>query len=80
MTSWLGECLLTQKNYADAEPLLLSGCRGLRANEDLHNPDVNMQADVARQRLVQLYDEWGKPDEAARWREQPAPRPREVKP
>jgi eukaryotic-like serine/threonine-protein kinase len=80
VTSWLGESLLAQKKYADAEPLLLSGCRGLRANEDLHNPDVNKHADEARQRLVRLYDEWGKPDEAARWREQPAPKPREVKP
>jgi tetratricopeptide (TPR) repeat protein len=80
VTSLLGQSLLAQQKYAEAEPLLLQGYRGLRANEDLHNPEVDRLAGEARGRLVRLYEAWGKPVEAARWREGPAPMPREVRP
>jgi eukaryotic-like serine/threonine-protein kinase len=65
----LGEVLTSRKKYSDAEPLLLRAYRGLK-------PPAGQEPEPARQlcftetldRLVRLYDAWGKPEEAARWR------------
>jgi tetratricopeptide (TPR) repeat protein/tRNA A-37 threonylcarbamoyl transferase component Bud32 len=65
--SLLGACLLTQKKYAEAEPLLLAGCRVLE-----NDPGTPGRARaLARQRLVELYEAWGKPSEADRWKREP---------
>jgi tetratricopeptide (TPR) repeat protein len=69
--SALGACLLGQKNYAKAEPLLLQGYKGLRQHED--RIPANFRRDrltEAVKRVVQLYEETGKPDEAAKWRKE----------
>jgi tetratricopeptide (TPR) repeat protein len=58
-----GKILLDAKAYADAEPLLLEAYRGL---EKCTAQDVRLR-DVLEQ-LVKLYDAWGKPQEAAKWR------------
>jgi tetratricopeptide (TPR) repeat protein len=79
--SLLGGALLGQRNYADAEPLLLNGYNGLKQAEAQIKPiDRNLWAGDALARLVKLYNAWGKPDEAARWRKaleaiRPATRP-----
>jgi tetratricopeptide (TPR) repeat protein len=66
--SLLGEALLEQKKFADAEPLLLNGYQGLKAREDsIPSPDRPRLA-KAGERLVTLYQGWGKSDEAAKWR------------
>ena len=66
--SMLGEALAGQKKYADAEPLLRDGHRGL-ADRAKAIPGTAAQAvPRARERLVQLYEAWGKPAEAAEWR------------
>ncbi len=84
--SMLGGALLGQKQYAEAEPLLLAGYAGLKeraakipANEKLRLPE-------AADRLVELYAAWGKPAEAAKWRAkrakyppEPAPPPKPVR-
>ena len=59
----LGECLTLQKRYADAEPLLLD------SYEILESTTVSNDArrTEALQRLVSLYEAWGKPQEAARY-------------
>jgi serine/threonine protein kinase len=72
--SMLGGSLIGQKKYRDAEPLLLQGYQGLKqttnvavfgwAARDMFMPLVKQ----AVERLVQLYEGWGRPDEAARWR------------
>jgi serine/threonine protein kinase/tetratricopeptide (TPR) repeat protein len=69
--SALGACLLGQKKYAEAESLLLKGYAGLRKDET-RIPSRYRPARLteALERLVQLYDEWDKPDEAAKWREE----------
>jgi tetratricopeptide (TPR) repeat protein len=63
-----GKALLDLKAYADAEPLLLEAHSGLRAGEGQISADGNVSLIQALERLVQLYDAWGKPDKAAEWR------------
>ena len=66
--SLLGGSLLGQKNYAGAEPLLLAGYEGMKEREAKIPPQGKPRLTEALERLVQLYDAWGKPDEAAAWR------------
>ena len=63
-SSILGECLTVQSRYAEAEPLLLSGYNDLKAKLG----DQNKRTIDARDRLVRLYEAWGKPDLAAKYR------------
>jgi hypothetical protein len=67
--SLLGGSLLGQKNYADAEPLLLAGYEGMKEREAKIPPKGTIFLTEALERIVQLYDAWGKPDQAAEWRE-----------
>ncbi len=59
-----GLCMFDYKRFDDAEPLLLSSHEGLAASlgED------HQFTQIAAGRLAVFYDEWGKPDEADRWR------------
>jgi hypothetical protein len=66
--SELGEALLSQKKYAEAEPLLLSGYRGLHERQDNIPPRDRNCITTALDRIVQLYEAWGKKDEAVKWR------------
>jgi tetratricopeptide (TPR) repeat protein len=63
-----GKCLIDAKAYADAEPLLLDGYNTLTQTKAL-SPSRAYEAQLAYA-LVQLYDAWGKPDEAAKWRKE----------
>jgi predicted Zn-dependent protease len=66
--SMLGEAIAGQKKYADAEPLLLDGHRGL-SDRAKAIPKTSAQAvPRARERLVQLYEAWGRPADAEKWR------------
>ena len=62
--SALGECLTTQKRYAEADPLLTDSYNALK----LKLGDRDKRTTEARQRLVKLYELWGKPDLAERYR------------
>jgi len=64
----LGGSLLGQQKYADAEPLLLSGYEGMKLREASIPPAGRLRLKEALERLVRLYDEWGKVDEAAKWK------------
>jgi tetratricopeptide (TPR) repeat protein len=69
--SLLGAVLLGQQKYAAAEPLLRNGYEGLRRTQGgilREVKDVTLRG--ALERLVQLYDAWGKPDKAAKWRKE----------
>src|SRR5262249_31709118 len=66
--SLLGGCLLAQKNYAEAEPLLLRGYEGLEAREAKIPVPYKKRLAEAGARIVQLYEEWGQPEQAAAWR------------
>ena len=67
----LGECLLAQKRYAEAEPLLLTG------HDDLVKrlgPQHRLTIQSTH-RLHDLYLAWNKPDEAARFADNPTAQP-----
>jgi hypothetical protein len=67
----LGEALLGQKKYADAEPLLKDGYEGLMKRRDKIPEFVRKVRLVeALQRLVQLYEATDNKDEAAKWRKE----------
>jgi tetratricopeptide (TPR) repeat protein len=66
--SWLG-----QKKYEEAEPLLLKGYDGLKPQPivgENATPLTRRRQNEALDWLVQLYDGWDKPDEAAKWRKE----------
>ena len=60
-----------QKNYAHAEPLLLESCEGLQQRQASLLPFLNAPRRITEslERLVQLYDAWGKPAQAAEWKQ-----------
>ena len=67
----LGASLAGQKNYAEAEPLLIESCQGLQLHQASQPPFLNAPRRITEslERLVQLYDAWGKPAQAAEWKE-----------
>jgi tetratricopeptide (TPR) repeat protein len=66
--SLLGESLLGQKKYAEAEPLLIKGYEGMKERDAKIPAPVKHRLTEAGERVVRLYDNWGKPKEAAEWR------------
>ncbi len=68
--SILGEALSDQKKYADAEPMLLSGYEGMKQHEGTIPSQDKPRLTKALERLVKLYEAWGKPDKAMRWRQE----------
>jgi tetratricopeptide (TPR) repeat protein len=63
--SLLGNSLLGQKKYAEAEPLLLAGYRGMADRKARTATADWYHLDRAREWLAQLYQAWGKPEKAA---------------
>ena len=66
--SLLGGSLLGQKKYAEAEPLIVSGYEGMKAREARIPAPGKPRLTEAAERVVQLYEAWGKKDKAAEWR------------
>ncbi len=66
--SLLGGSLAGQKKYVEAEPLVLAGYDGLKAREAKIPAAGNRRLPEAAERIVQLYESWGKKDKAAKWR------------
>jgi serine/threonine protein kinase/Flp pilus assembly protein TadD len=66
--SVLGGALLGQAKYAEAEPLLVQGYEGLKAREARIPQFVKVILMEAGERVVALYEAWGKPDQATAWR------------
>jgi hypothetical protein len=67
----LGDALLGQKKYADAEPLLVSGYMGMKARIHAIPPELRtIRLIQALERLVLLCEATGKKDEALRWRKE----------
>ena len=67
-TSQLGGALLGRKKYAEAEPLIVQGYEGMKAREARISPLGKPRLTEAAERVVRLYEEWGKKDKAAEWR------------
>ncbi|MFM9995377.1 MAG: tetratricopeptide repeat protein [Phycisphaerales bacterium] len=69
----LGRCLVSAESYPEAEPLLLGAYARLR--ESLG--ERNARAERVTTQVVRLYEAWGRPEEAAKFRpsEEPAAPP-----
>jgi tetratricopeptide (TPR) repeat protein len=66
--SMLGAALLGQEKYADAEPLLLAGYEGMKQRVAKIPAQFRpVRLGEAVERLLQLYEGWGKKDEATKW-------------
>jgi hypothetical protein len=59
-----GGCLVLAGRFAEAEPLLLGSHPVLEARMG----ERSLEARLAKQRIVRLYEAWGKPDQAAQHR------------
>ena len=67
--SLLGVALLGQRKYAEAEPFLLQGYEGLKAREEQIPPPLGRhRVTEAGERIVRLYEGWGRVDKAGEWR------------
>ncbi len=66
--SMLGASLAGQKKFSEAEPLLVSGYEGIVRFEPTMPLAERSNLRDARERLIQLYRDWGKPDKVAEWR------------
>ena len=62
--SVLGGCLTVSRRYVEAEPLLLGSYPVIEPKMGERSPETRK----ARERIVVLYDAWGKPDKAATYR------------
>jgi hypothetical protein len=62
--SMLGGSLLVQNRYAEAEPLILSGYEGPRARETNIPGQHKPRLTGAFERVIALYDAWGKKNKA----------------
>ncbi len=63
--SLLGAALAGQKRYAEAEPLLLEGYQGMMARKERMAVADRYHLVRAREWIVQLYKDWGKPEKAS---------------
>jgi serine/threonine protein kinase len=65
----LGRALVGQKKFAEAEPLLLKGYEGAKQHAAQMPPAQRKAAlSSAVRGLIRLYENWGQPDQAAKWR------------
>ena len=76
----LGETLLGQKKYADAEPLLLKGYEGMKKREKTIPKGGETRIPEALDRLIELYTATNKPDEVKKWQAERANYPQAKKP
>jgi tetratricopeptide (TPR) repeat protein len=64
----LGQALLGQRRYAEAEPLLLQGYEGLKQRENSIPPPYKERLPKAADQLIDLYAALGKSKDVAVWR------------
>jgi hypothetical protein len=69
--SALGFCLTRARRFPEAEPVLLQAEAALRALL----PGAARQRDLTVTWLASLYEQWGRPEQAALWRERLGRRP-----
>jgi hypothetical protein len=58
-----------QKNYAEAEPLLVSGYDGMKQRHERIPAEDKPLLKEAVESLIQLYETTARPDKAAEWRQ-----------
>jgi tetratricopeptide (TPR) repeat protein len=73
--SMLGEALLGQKKYADAEPLLRAGYEGMKQRAEKIPPQGRPRLVEALDRLIDLAEATNRPDDVKRWKDEKAKLP-----
>jgi serine/threonine protein kinase/tetratricopeptide (TPR) repeat protein len=69
-----GACLLDQKKYAEAAAALISAYEGMKARENDAPEQERTLVTSSLDRIIRLYEAWGKTDEAEKWRKKkPSP-------
>jgi tetratricopeptide (TPR) repeat protein len=68
--SMLAVSLAAQSKFAEAEPLLLGAYRGLLERQATIPFENRPLLEESGQRIVRMYREWGKPEQAAFWEQQ----------
>jgi tetratricopeptide (TPR) repeat protein len=66
--SLLGGALLGQKKYAEAEPLLVAAYQGMAERRERMPADSIPRLKEAGERLTQLYEATGRPEQAVEWK------------
>jgi tetratricopeptide (TPR) repeat protein len=67
--SLLGASLAGQQKYPEAEVLLLSGYQGMLQREPTIPVGDRIELEQTRKWIVQLYQDWKKPEQATEWLE-----------
>ena len=67
--SQLGGALLGQKNYAEAESMLVKGYEGMREREEKIPPNGAVRIPESLDRLIEFYTATNKPDEITKYNE-----------
>ena len=68
LRSQLGETMVGQNRFAEAEPLVVQGYLGQKKLVAKMPREARGYLITAGERIVDLYEAWGKPDEATKWR------------
>ncbi len=66
--SMLGDSLMGQGKFAEAEPMIVCGYEGMKASEARIPGPAKPRLCEAAERVVRLYEAWGQKDKAAEWR------------
>ena len=67
--SMLGASLAGQKKYVEAEPLLVSGYQGMIERLEYIPAERRLDLEETGNQILSLYQNLGKPQKAAEWRE-----------
>jgi serine/threonine protein kinase len=71
--SLLGTSLARQRKWPEAEPLLISGYEGMSARKTRIPVPQRKRLGEAGARIVALYEDWGKKEQADQWRKRLSP-------
>ncbi len=66
--SRLGEAIRGQGRNAEAEPMIVGGYEGMKAREGRIPSQSQSQVRHAAERLIGLYEEWGRTEQADAWK------------
>ena len=66
--SLLGGSLAGQGRYAEAEPMVVTGYKGMKERESRITVPDQFRLREAAVRVVRLYEAWGKPEQATEWK------------
>jgi hypothetical protein len=66
--AFLGAALAGLRQYSEAEPLLLNGYEGMRQHTSSMPAEQRKWIRFSAEQIVNLYSQWSKLEEAAKWR------------